>query len=222
LEFNNILVDKTKIINEYINSDKNIRNDFNNFKNSNDFLKIKKNGEYQKSKRINKNISITLYWNSIPIIIFLILLLYYITILFYDNTWDMSDTIILCFVIFSYTIEFLLYFGIIDKYQYISDQEIHNILFETISDNIIKNPVTKNGIETKKKLDLVIDNFIQKSGNINDVLNYYKNNKSNFGDIDEGTVVFYAQSKFQSKFKSNSNNGYDYIDLNILSNLNFK
>lgn len=207
-QFNIVLEDKANIVEEYLKHDPKANAKFREFKNSERVKAIQKAASDQEKIRETENMSNTMMWIGIPLLIVVALLIFFIGKLFFKKEeWDTTDSILLSFVVFAYVIEVLFYLGIVRQYQFYGDQAIYDNLYRKVNENVNKYPATIKGRELDSKFDDTLMTFMKNSNNVNDIKTYYNANKSKFGDIDLNT--------FTALVKADASN------VNIIDSINF-
>jgi hypothetical protein len=189
-QFNIVLEDKANIVEEYLKHDPKANTKFREFKNSDRAKEIKKAANEQEKIREAENMSNTMTWIGIPLLIVVSFLIFFIGKLFFKKEeWDTTDSILLSFVVFAYMIEVLFYLGIVRQYQFYGDQAIYDNLYRKINESVNKYPATIKGRELDNTLDDTVMTYMKNSNNINDVKTYYDANKSKFGGMDLNTFT---------------------------------
>lgn len=192
-----VLEDKADFFEEYLKHDENANARYLAFKESKQYHNIQEEAIREEKIRDSKNLTETMLWIGIPLILMIILFLFFIILLiFKEHAWDSTDTMLLCFVVFSYITEIFFYFGIIRQYQYYGDQAIFSNLYHSIKSNIDTDILTIKDQRIQHILDNVVVLVNQHPDDKNIIRRYYKQNEDllvKLG-ISEEYLTIYAYS----------------------------
>lgn len=207
-QFDIVLTNKAQIVADYLQYDKDAALKYQYFKSSEQAAKIREEAEKQQKQRDDDNFNSMLKWIGIPVFIAVFIMIVFISMIFIkDNEeWDNVDTILLSFVFCAYIAEILFYLGIVNKYEFYGDQSIYSNLYQEISDNVNKEPVSEEGKKSKRYMDLMIDRLAKRSNSTDDIKRCYKEQSKNLPGISEDFFVSYATTRMR--------NVTDYININ--------
>lgn len=198
-QFNNVLDDKVGILNEYLKYNTGFRTSVEEYLNSEQAKELQNAAKEQNKKREDANTDLMKTWIGIPLVIAVVILLFFIYLLFKQssdsqNKWSSIDTAILSLVVGAYSTEIMFYLGIVRQYEFYGDQQIYSRLYDGVHNSVNREPVTKEGAALNKDIKKVMNaemkmsEFMEKHKDMStDIMKYGLTAKSklmnNFADI---------------------------------------
>lgn len=207
-QFNTVLEDKANIVEQYLKHDEESNTLYKKFKSS-ESAKILKNAASQEEDIREKiNMSNTMMWIGIPVIIGILFIIFFLARLYLNNeTWDTVDTMLLCIVVISYITEIMFYVGIVRPYQFYGDQSLYSNIYDVINNNINKNPITPAGKHLQTKLDDMINTITK----FKSIQSSTKNNHVSATCITSKAKQFYNKHKDTFNLNGVNNVNADFI-----------
>lgn len=197
-QFNIVLTDKAKIVQDYLGFDETSADKFKSFKASPTVQAIKEKAKNEEDMRTTENNKTMLKWIGIPVFISIFIMMAFIVMIFIkkDEDWDRVDTVLLSFVFCAYIAEILFYLGIVNKYEFYGDQLLYSNLYEGISANVNKDPITAEG----KKYKAIMNSIIKadQSYNIDTIKKGYREKQKELPGISEDYFITYANTRTQN------------------------
>jgi hypothetical protein len=134
-EYNEVLKEKMNSIKYFFSNNKNLKIKFDKFKDDY-LLKHKKIAEEQTKKREDINTDLYIKHCVIPIlIVFVIIIIFLFVYLLDTKYWSFVHIFNLFLILIVYIPEFIIYFLVIKKYQYIGNTEIIYNIYKKINTN---------------------------------------------------------------------------------------
>jgi hypothetical protein len=132
-EYNEVLNEKMNSIKYFFSNNKNLKIKFDEFK-TNYLIKNKKIAEEQTKKRENINNVLYIKHCVIPIlVVFVIMIIFLFIYLGNKKHWSFLHVFNLFLILIVYIPEFIIYFFVIKKYQYIGNNEIIYKMYNKIN-----------------------------------------------------------------------------------------
>ena len=138
-QLNKVITNKIGIIKSFIKYDDSYKTGVKNFVKSKSIQDILKKAEEEEETRTLQNIEIIKQWIGPPLIAMLsILVLAIIILIATKSKWTGVDNVGISLVFTAYLTELFIFFGIINRYEFLGDNTIYKFVYNLIKKNIQK------------------------------------------------------------------------------------
>ena len=148
-KINSVIADKTNILNMYIQHNKTLGAKIEQYINSEHRHRLKEVAQKQKTDRHDHNNISANIWIFIPIIINIVVLIYFLHKLYSvpnrESIWKNDGYILLAAPVILYTLCMLIFYYIVDRHEYYGDHELFNRIYTTVGNNVTKTCATNSG-----------------------------------------------------------------------------
>jgi hypothetical protein len=161
-QFNNLLINKVDIVNDYISVDKNANNNMRQFLQTPNVTVIQEKAKSQNNECKTINIKNIIKYIGLPFIITIICLCYFIYALIkYKKEFTSADKFALFLILAVYAIDLLFFFLVIKKYEFVGDEYLYYNLYKNIKTDLMKDNILKSSF------NIISSSYNSKNSNSN-------------------------------------------------------